>query len=100
MEDADLQQAVTACVTRCLLNSGQTCIALSRLLVPRELLSEAEAIAAAVAEAHTLGDPFDADTKMGPLVSAEQRERVREHIRRGIDEGARLVTGGADRPRA
>ena len=98
LEDADLQQAVTACVTRCLLNSGQTCIALSRLLVPRELLSEAETIAAAVAEAHTLGDPFDADTKMGPLVSAEQRERVREHIRRGIDEGARLVTGGPDAP--
>jgi len=98
LEDADLQQAVTACVTRCLLNSGQTCIALSRLLVPRELLSEAETIAATVAEAHTLGDPFDADTKMGPLVSAEQRERVREHIRRGIDEGARLVAGGPDAP--
>jgi len=98
LEDADLQQAVTACVTRCLLNSVQTCIALSRLLVPRELLSEAETIAAAVAEAHTLGDPFDADTKMGPLVSAEQRERVREHIRRGIDEGARLVAGGPDAP--
>ena len=98
LEDADLQQAVTACVTRCLLNSDQTCIALSRLLVPRELLSEAETIAAAVAEAHTLGDPFDADTKMGPLVSAEQRERVREHIRRGIDEGARLVAGGPDAP--
>ena len=96
LEDADLQQAVTACVTRCLLNSGQTCIALSRLLVPRELLSEAETIAAAVAEAHTLGDPFDADTKMGPLVSAEQRERVREHIRRGIDEGC---PAGDRRPR-
>ena len=51
-----------------------------------------------LAEAHRLGDPFDADTKMGPLVSAEQRERVREHIRRGIDEGARLVTGGPDAP--
>ena len=96
LDDADLQLAVTACVTRCMLNTGQTCIALSRLLVPRESLSEAEAIAAAVAEAHTLGDPFDPATKMGPLVSAEQRERVREHIRRGIEEGARLVTGGAD----
>jgi len=78
LDDADLQLAVTACVTRCALNSGQTCIALSRLLVPRELLGEAEAIAAAVAQAHTPGDPFDADTKMGPLASAEQRERVRE----------------------
>ena len=79
--------------------SGQTCIAQTALLVPRELLSEAEAIAAAVAEAHTLGDPFDADTKMGPLVSAEQRERVpRAHPAPASTGVARLVTGGADRP--
>jgi aldehyde dehydrogenase (NAD+) len=98
LDDADLELAVTACVTRCLLNSGQTCIALSRLLVPGERLGDAEAIAAAVAQAHTLGDPFDPATKMGPLVSAEQRERVREHIRRGIADGARVVTGGPETP--
>src|SRR5690349_22241846 len=98
LDDADLQLAVTTCVTRCMLNSGQTCIALTRLLVPRERLAEAEAIAAAVARAHVLGDPFDAATQMGPLVSAVQRERVREHIRRAVEEGARLVTGGTDAP--
>src|SRR3954454_22118265 len=96
LDDADLELAVTACVTRCMLNSGQTCIALTRLLVPRERLAEAEAIAAAVAEAHTLGDPFDPATQMGPLVSAAQRDRVREHIRVGLLEGARLVWAGAE----
>ena len=98
LDDADLELAITTCLTRCLINSGQTCIALTRLLVPRERLAEAEAIAAAVAEAHTLGDPFDHATQMGPLVSAVQRDRVRAHIRRGVEEGARLVTGGAEPP--
>ena len=98
LDDADLEPAVTACVMRCLLNSGQTCIALTRLLVPRERLAEAEAIAAAVARAHVLGDPFDPATQLGPLVSAAQRSRVRAHIRRALLEGARLVTGGTDAP--
>ena len=98
LDDADMELAITACVTRCLLNSGQTCIALTRLLVPRERLPEAEAIAAAVAQAHKLGDPFDPATQQGPLASAQQRDRVREHIRRGSQEGARLVTGGAEPP--
>jgi aldehyde dehydrogenase (NAD+) len=98
LDDADMQLAITACVTRCLLNSGQTCIALTRLLVPRGRLPEAEAIAGAVAEAHKLGDPFDPATQQGPLVSAQQRDRVREWIRRGSQEGARLVTGGAEPP--
>ena len=70
LDDADLELAVTSCVTRCMINSGQTCIALTRLLVPRERLAEAEAIAAAVAQAHVVGDPFDPGTQMGPLVSA------------------------------
>jgi aldehyde dehydrogenase (NAD+) len=98
LDDADMQLAITACVTRCLLNSGQTCIALTRLLVPRERLHEAEAIAAAVAQAHQLGDPFDHATQLGPVVSAQHRDRVREYIRRGIQEGARLVTGGTEPP--
>src|SRR4051794_16624790 len=98
LDDADLALAVTACVTRCMLNSGQTCIALTRLVVPCERLAEAEAIAAAVAQSLVLGDPFDPATQIGPLVSAEQRERVREHIRTGLREGARLVTGGVEPP--
>ena len=66
--------------------------------MPRERLAEAEAIAAAAAAAHKLGDPFDPATQQGPLVSADQRERVRDYIRRGIQEGARLITGGAEPP--
>ena len=98
LDDADLELAVTTCVMRCMLNTGQTCIALTRLLVPRERLRQAEAIAAAVAEAHTVGDPFDPATKVGPMVSARQRDTVRDYIRAGIEGGARLVIGGAEPP--
>jgi acyl-CoA reductase-like NAD-dependent aldehyde dehydrogenase len=68
------------------------------MLVPRSLLPEAEQIAAAVAQQFKPGDPFAPDTRLGPLVSAAQRERVRGYIRRGQEEGAKLVTGGADAP--
>ena len=98
LDDADLELAVTTCVMRCMLNTGQTCIALTRLLVPRERLGQAEAIAATVAEAHTVGDPFDPATKVGPMVSARQRDTVRDYIRAGIEGGARLVIGGAEPP--
>jgi aldehyde dehydrogenase (NAD+) len=98
LDDADMQLAITAGVTRCLLNSGQTCIAQTRLLVPRSRLAEAEAIATAVAQAHIMGDPFDQTTLLGPMVTAQHRERVREHIRGASAEGARLIFGGADAP--
>lgn len=98
LDDADMEMAISAGVTRCLLNSGQTCIAQTRLLVPRSRLAEAEAIATAVAAAHTMGDPFDPATLLGPMVTAAHRERVREHIRGAMASGARLVTGGPDMP--
>ena len=98
LADADLATAVPDGVTKCFLNSGQTCSALTRMLVPREKLAEAEAIARTAAEAFTPGDPFDAATRIGPLVSAAQRDRVRNYIDKGVGEGARLVTGGADVP--
>jgi acyl-CoA reductase-like NAD-dependent aldehyde dehydrogenase len=98
LEDADLQSAVTDGVAKCFLNSGQTCSALTRMLVPRERLEEAEQIAAAVAEQFTPGDPFAEGTRLGPLVSEAQRERVRGYIRTGQEEGARLVTGGEAPP--
>ncbi len=98
LEDADLQEAVTDGVGKCFLNSGQTCSALTRMLVPRSKLAEAEQVAAAVAAHFTVGDPFAPETKLGPLVSSAQRDRVRGYIEKGVAEGAKLVTGGADAP--
>jgi len=98
LPDADLQKAVTAGVSDCYLNSGQTCSALTRMLVPRARYEEAVTTAKAAAERFTAGDPTSESTKLGPLVSATQRERVRSYIRKGIEEGARLVTGGPEPP--
>jgi acyl-CoA reductase-like NAD-dependent aldehyde dehydrogenase len=98
LEGADLEQAVTAGVRDVLRNSGQSCDALSRMLVPRARLEEAERIAARTAESARIGDPFDPATTLGPLVSKVQMERVRGYIRKGVEEGARLVTGGEAPP--
>jgi acyl-CoA reductase-like NAD-dependent aldehyde dehydrogenase len=98
LDDADLERAVTAGVNNAFLNSGQTCTAWTRMLVPRAKQDDAVRIAASVAESLTPGDPFGDTAKLGPLVSDAQRERVRGYIRKGIEEGARLVTGGDDAP--
>jgi aldehyde dehydrogenase (NAD+) len=98
LDDADLERAVTDGVAKCYLNSGQTCSALTRMLVPRDKLEQAERIAAVVAESFTPGDPFTEGTMLGPLVSETQLERVRSYIEKGKAEGARLVTGGAEPP--
>ncbi|HEV7770000.1 MAG TPA: aldehyde dehydrogenase family protein [Solirubrobacterales bacterium] len=98
LDDADLNRAVPDGVAKCFLNSGQTCSALTRMLVPRQRLAEAEEIAAATAESFTPGDPFDDATRLGPLVSDVQRQRVRGYIEKGEAEGARLLTGGAEAP--
>src|SRR3954452_23814901 len=68
------------------------------MLAPRERLPEVEAIAQAVAEATTIGDPFEETSALGPLVSDTQRDRVRGYIQKGIDEGAKLIAGGPDAP--
>jgi len=98
LDDADLEKAVPDGIAKCYLNSGQTCSALTRMLVPREKLAEAEQIAKGAAEAFTPGDPFDESTRLGPLVSDLQRERVRSYIEKGEAEGAKLVTGGVAPP--
>ena len=98
LDDGDLKQAVSYGVANCFLNSGQTCSAHTRMLVPREKLAEAEAIASATAEMMEPGDPFEEGSRMGPLVSDAQRTRVREYIAKGEQEGAKLVTGGAEAP--
>jgi aldehyde dehydrogenase (NAD+) len=98
LDDADLEKAVSDGVGKCFLNSGQTCSALTRMLVPRDKLAQAEEIAGRVAETFKPGDPFAADTRLGPLASASQRDTVRDYIQKGVDEGAQLVTGGAEPP--
>ncbi|HSS08418.1 MAG TPA: aldehyde dehydrogenase family protein [Acidimicrobiales bacterium] len=98
LDDADLGRAVTDGVGKAFLNSGQTCSALTRMIVPRSKLAEVEQIAVKAADKYTPGDPFAEGSRLGPLVSATQRERVRGYIKKGIDEGAKLLTGGADAP--
>ncbi|MBI4934344.1 MAG: aldehyde dehydrogenase family protein [Actinobacteria bacterium] len=99
LADADFGKAVSDGVGKCFLNSGQTCTALTRMLVPRERLAEAEAIAVGTAQAaFQPGNPFEAGKFVGPLVSAAQRDRVRGFIQKGVDEGATLLTGGAEAP--
>ena len=98
LEDADLDKAVATGVFACMLNSGQTCSALTRMIVPRTRLAEVEEKAKAAAEGFVPGDAFDAGSGIGPLVSATQRDRVRGYIQQGIDQGAKLVTGGTEAP--
>jgi aldehyde dehydrogenase (NAD+) len=98
LEDADLDAAGPAGVAAAYMNSGQTCSALTRMIVPRSRLAEVEELAVKTAETYTTGDPFEASTRLGPLVSATQRERVRGYIHKGVSEGAKLLTGGADSP--
>jgi betaine-aldehyde dehydrogenase len=98
LDDADLVKAVKTGVQNCYLNSGQTCSAWTRMLVPKSKHDEAVAIAKKAAEAFKLGDPLAADTRLGPLISKRQQERVRGYIRKGMEEGATLVVGGPDQP--
>jgi betaine-aldehyde dehydrogenase len=96
LDDADLERAVPDAVAKCFINSGQTCSALTRMLVPADRLEEAEQIAKRTAEGYKTGDPTARDTVLGPLVSDAQRASVRSFIQKGLDEGALLLTGGVD----
>lgn len=98
LPDADLQDSVKSCVLGLLTNSGQSCNAPSRLLVPSSRLAEAEAVAAAVANQVVVGDPADPRTQMGPLGNATQYHGVQKFIERGLLDGAHLVAGGTGRP--
>lgn len=98
LDDADLQTAVTSGVAQCMANSGQTCVAPTRMLVPRERYEEAVKIAAAVADAVAVGDPANPATKMGPISNRAQYDKVQRMIAVGIAEGARVAAGGLGRP--
>ncbi|MGH8299159.1 MAG: aldehyde dehydrogenase family protein [Steroidobacteraceae bacterium] len=98
LDDADFERAVKSTVRHVLENSGQSCNAPTRLLVPAARIAEAEALARKTAEAMIVGDPAAEKTAVGPLVSKIQFERVQSYIAKGIGEGAKLVTGGEGRP--
>jgi acyl-CoA reductase-like NAD-dependent aldehyde dehydrogenase len=98
LDDADLAAAVKGTVNGCYLNSGQTCTALTRMLVPASKYEEAAKLAVETAKGFTLGDPMSEATRLGPLSSRMQLDRVRDYIKKGVAEGAELLTGGADQP--
>ena len=98
LEDADLAAAVPAGVFGCYFNSGQVCSAPTRMLVPRSKLAEVEELAGDGCGGLCPGRPVRADDGLGPLVSAVQRDKVRDYIKKGVEEGATLVTGGPEAP--
>jgi aldehyde dehydrogenase (NAD+) len=98
LDDADLEAAAQALRFTSFVNNGQACAAQTRILAPRSCYAEAVDAIAALASSLTVGDPHDPLTKVGPLVSGRQRDRVRGYIEAGVAEGARLVTGGAQAP--
>ncbi|HMR67435.1 MAG TPA: aldehyde dehydrogenase family protein, partial [Anaerolineae bacterium] len=98
LDDADFEAVITAGVKVCFNNSGQSCNAPTRLLVPRQRMDQAAAIAKAAALSIKVGNPADPDTNIGPVVSRVQWDKIQRLIRQGIEEGARLECGGEGLP--
>jgi aldehyde dehydrogenase (NAD+) len=98
LDDADLDVAVPTALMTGLANSGQACIASTRILAPQSRLSEVLARLAAATQAIKVGDPNDPEVQVGPMVSQTQYDRVQGYIRLGLDEGATLLAGGLGRP--
>ena len=98
LQDADLEAAVGAAVMGLCMNTGQTCAALTRLILPRAQQAQAIEIARAAAATVVVGGAFEEGAYMGPMVSKQQQATVRKYIQAGIDEGATLVCGGVDMP--
>ena len=98
LQDANLEKAVAAGANHCFLNTGQSCNAPTRMLVSSKNYDKAVEVAANTANAIKVGDPFDADTKMGPISNKTQYEKVQRMIQIGIDEGATLSAGGVGLP--
>ena len=98
LDDADFTVAVKGVVGNCYLNSGQTCTAHTRMLVPASRYAEAAKLAVEAAQAYRVGDPMAEGITLGPLASKMQQDRVRDYIAKGIAEGCELLTGGAELP--
>ena len=94
----ELGNAIAGSLTGCLINSGQTCSATTRLLVPRDRLAEVEGLLEVFVQFAPMGDPMDPATQQGPLVSKRQQESVRAYISGAVDDGAKLVAGGPEQP--
>jgi acyl-CoA reductase-like NAD-dependent aldehyde dehydrogenase len=99
LRGGDLHAAVRLTVAKCFQNAGQTCAALSRLLVPRECWDSAAALAVEAARGFRCGDPFAIETTLGPVISSRQREKILAMIDGALTAGAELLIGGTDRPR-
>lgn len=98
LDEEGFAKAVKSSVGQCFTNAGQRCTAFSRILVPEARYDEALAVAAKAAGSHTTGDPSEESTRLGPLVSAAQRDRVRGFVDRAVADGARVVSGGSATP--
>ena len=98
LDDVDFEKAVSASIARLMVNTGQSCNAPTRMLVPAKKLAAVEEIAKRAADAVVVGDPRAAGTTIGPVVSKIQFERVQGYLEKGVAEGAKLVTGGPGRP--
>lgn len=98
LDDADLEEAIPTAVFGAYMNSGQACIAPTRLLVPENQLEKVNEIAKSTVEQVVVGLPENENTNVGPMVSVKQFERVQDYIRTGLEEGATLLTGGTGKP--
>ena len=98
LDDADFSAAVKSTVNACFLNSGQTCNAMGRMLVPESRYDEAAKLAVAAAQSFTLGDPFTDAGKLGPVASSTQRDIVVNYIKSGLEDGCELLCGGPETP--
>ena len=98
LPDADLDAVMPVLIPTTILNNGQICYNQTRVLAPREKYGEVVDALTAAYSTMQVGDPFDVDTDVGPLVSATQRDRVQEYLRIGEQEGARITTGGGRPP--
>jgi aldehyde dehydrogenase (NAD+) len=98
LDDADLESTVKDGAQACFRNTGQSCNAPTRMLVPRSKMGQAIVAAKKTADATKVGDPFSETTHLGPLASKAQFEKVQRLITQGIEEGAKLIAGGLGRP--
>jgi len=98
LDDADLTRAIKGTLNSCFLNSGQTCLAHTRLLIPENKYDEAKTIVLTVVEKMKIGDPFTEGTRLGPVISSAQKDRIKNYITTAKKEGAEVIVGEAKIP--